>query len=93
MNSEGNMNLNGMLPKNTFNNKVILITGGGSGLGKSMGKYLVELGAKLIITSRRSEVIDSTANEFNKEYPLKAVFRVMDKIDLQFILAPRVSND
>jgi len=69
MNSEENMNLNGMLPKNTFNNKVILITGGGSGLGKSMGKYLVELGAKLIITSRRSEVIDRTANEFNKEYP------------------------
>ena len=63
------MNINGMLPENTFENKVILITGGGTGLGKSMGKYIIELGGKLIITSRKQEVIEKTSNEFNKLFP------------------------
>ena len=46
------MNFTGMLKENTLKEKVILITGGGTGLGKSMGAYFMELGANLIITSR-----------------------------------------
>jgi NAD(P)-dependent dehydrogenase (short-subunit alcohol dehydrogenase family) len=45
------------------------LTGGGTGLGKSIGKHILELGGQLIITSRRSEVIEKTANEFNDLYP------------------------
>jgi NAD(P)-dependent dehydrogenase (short-subunit alcohol dehydrogenase family) len=43
--------------------KVIVITGGGSGLGKSMALRCAELGAKLVITSRRQEVIDAAVAE------------------------------
>jgi len=55
-----------MLKDNALQGKTILITGGGTGLGKSIGKYCVELGANLIITSRRQEVIDETAQEFSQ---------------------------
>ena len=55
----------GMLKEGSLKGKTILITGGGTGLGKSMGSYFMELGANLIITSRKQEVIDKTANEFN----------------------------
>ena len=55
-----------MLKEGALKEKVILITGGGTGLGKSMGKYFMELGANLIITSRRQKVLDETAAEFNQ---------------------------
>jgi len=63
------MNINKMLPADTFKDKTVLITGGGTGLGKSIAKHILELGGKTIITSRRNEVIEKTANEFNNLYP------------------------
>jgi len=41
--------------------KSIIVTGGGTGLGKSMATRFAELGADLVITSRRQNVIDETA--------------------------------
>ena len=43
--------------------KVVLITGGGTGLGRAMGERFLELGAKLAITSRREEVLTKAAAE------------------------------
>ena len=67
------MKFEGMLKDNALHGKTILITGGGTGLGKSMGAYFMELGANLIITSRRQEVIDKTTNEFTSTYPGEAL--------------------
>ncbi len=43
--------------------KRILITGGGSGLGKSMARRFMELGAELVICGRRENVLAETADE------------------------------
>jgi NAD(P)-dependent dehydrogenase (short-subunit alcohol dehydrogenase family) len=39
-----------MLRDDALNDKVIIVTGGGSGLGKAMTTYFLELGAKVAIT-------------------------------------------
>jgi NAD(P)-dependent dehydrogenase (short-subunit alcohol dehydrogenase family) len=41
-----------MLKEGSLEDKVIVVTGGGSGLGKAMATYFLELGAKVAITSR-----------------------------------------
>jgi NAD(P)-dependent dehydrogenase (short-subunit alcohol dehydrogenase family) len=53
-----------MFQKDLLKGKNILITGGGTGLGKSMGLRFAELGANLIITGRREEVLAAAAKEF-----------------------------
>ena len=57
------MNLNGMLKEDSLKNKTALVTGGATGLGKSMAKYFLELGANVVIASRKQEVLDNTAKE------------------------------
>lgn len=61
------MAVEGMLKPGAFKDKTIIITGGGTGLGRSIGKYLLELGANLVITSRKKEVLDKTAAELMQE--------------------------
>jgi len=58
--------MQGMLRPDALKGRTIIITGGGTGLGKSMGKYFLELGANLVITSRKKEVIDKTAAELTE---------------------------
>ncbi|QYJ68425.1 SDR family oxidoreductase [Flavobacterium litorale] len=56
-----------MLRDDALQDKIIVITGGGSGLGKSMTKYFMELGAKVAITSRNLEKLQTTAKELEAE--------------------------
>ena len=46
--------------------KTIIITGGGTGLGKSMAVRFAELGANLVLTSRRQDVLDETSAEIKQ---------------------------
>lgn len=57
----------GMLRDGALKGKTILITGGGTGLGKSMTKYFLQLGANVAITSRKLEVLQKTADELMAE--------------------------
>ena len=52
-----------MLRDDALKGKVIVVTGGGSGLGKAMTKYFLELGAKVAITSRDLSKLTHTASE------------------------------
>jgi NAD(P)-dependent dehydrogenase (short-subunit alcohol dehydrogenase family) len=54
-----------MLPAGCFQDQTILITGGGTGLGRAMGQYLLSLGANLAICGRRRDVLDSAAAEMS----------------------------
>jgi NAD(P)-dependent dehydrogenase (short-subunit alcohol dehydrogenase family) len=53
----------GMLREGALKDKNILVTGGGTGLGRSMSEYFLSLGANLVITSRKQEVLEETAKE------------------------------
>lgn len=56
-----------MFESGLLKDKVILITGGGTGLGRAMGTRFLELGAKLAITSRREELLETTAAELTQQ--------------------------
>jgi NAD(P)-dependent dehydrogenase (short-subunit alcohol dehydrogenase family) len=56
-----------MLRDDALKGKVIVVTGGGSGLGKAMTRYFMELGAKVAISSRDLEKLQNTAKELETE--------------------------
>ncbi|MDN3587400.1 SDR family oxidoreductase [Pedobacter aquatilis] len=56
-----------MLRDDALKGKTILITGGGTGLGKAMGIYFLKLGANLVITSRKQDVLQKTADEMEEK--------------------------
>ncbi len=65
----------GMLRPEALKGKTIIVTGGGTGLGKSMGTYFSELGANLVITSRKMEVLEEAAMEITNKtgFPVHCV--------------------
>lgn len=75
-----------MLRDNALEGKVIVVTGGGSGLGKAMTKYFLELGAKVAITSRDLDKLKTTAAELEKEtggtcLPLQCDVRFYEQVE------------
>jgi NAD(P)-dependent dehydrogenase (short-subunit alcohol dehydrogenase family) len=56
-----------MLRDGALAGKTIIVTGGGTGLGRSMAKYFLELGANVVIASRKMEVLEKTAQALTAE--------------------------
>lgn len=57
----------GGLKENALRGKTVVLTGGGTGLGKAMGSYFSELGANLVIASRKLDVLAKTAEEISNK--------------------------
>ena len=57
-----------MFAPDLLKDKVILITGGGTGLGRAMGEKFLQLGAKVAITSRREAVLTAAAAEMMAQH-------------------------
>ncbi|WP_340073903.1 SDR family oxidoreductase [Leptobacterium sp. I13] len=75
-----------MLQEGALKDKTIVVTGGGSGLGKAMTKYFLELGAQVAITSRNIEKLQNTAQELEtatggKCLPLQCDVRHYDQVE------------
>lgn len=74
-----------MLRDDALVGKTIIVTGGGSGLGKAMTKYFLELGAHVAITSRNLDKLKNTAAELEKEtggtcLPVQCDVRYYDEV-------------
>lgn len=55
-----------MMRPGALEGRTIVITGGGTGLGRSMAEAFLRLGAKVCITSRKIDVLRATADELGK---------------------------
>jgi len=57
---------------------------------KVKSKYSIEYLKKMITASK---LTDTVKIQFNKDYPLRLEYKLVDKVLLSFVLAPRVEND
>ncbi|MCC5945858.1 MAG: SDR family oxidoreductase [Bernardetiaceae bacterium] len=78
-----------MLSKDALAGKIILVTGGGTGLGRSMTKFLLESGAKVAISSRKMDVLEKAAAELREEtggevLPLSCDVRNYEEVEKVF---------
>jgi len=76
-----------MLRDDALKGKTIVVTGGGSGLGKAMTTYFLELGANVVITSRNIEKLEAVKSELEaqtggKVLPVQCDVRHYDQVEV-----------
>lgn len=75
-----------MLRDDALSGKTIIVTGGGTGLGRAMSSYFLKIGANVVITSRKLDVLKKTAAELESEtggnvLPLQCDVRNPDEVE------------
>jgi len=64
--------------------RVVLVTGGGTGIGRATAKAFIELGDEVVITGRRRDVLDQAASEIGA---IPVAFDASDPDDIGKVLA------
>ena len=67
-----------MFKEDLLKGKRILVTGGGTGLGKEMASHYAQHGADLYICGRRENVLKDTATEIEDKYSVKVNYETLD---------------
>lgn len=67
-----------MFQQGLLEGKRILVTGGGTGLGREMVSRYMELGADVCICGRRRQVLDDTAGELSERFGRSCSVRALD---------------
>jgi NAD(P)-dependent dehydrogenase (short-subunit alcohol dehydrogenase family) len=67
-----------MFKDDLLKNKRILVTGGGTGLGKEMASHYAQHGADLYICGRRENVLKETATEIEDKYDVNVKYETLD---------------
>jgi len=75
-----------MLSDDALKGKTVVVTGGGSGLGKAMTTYFLELGANVVITSRNFDKLKTVQEELEaktggKVLPVQCDVRNYDEVE------------
>ena len=77
-----------MFSERVLDRKKILITGGGTGIGKSLGSRFLGFGAEIVICGRREEILRGTVAEWTKSGGKASYFvcdiRLPDKVEAMF---------
>lgn len=76
-----------MFQSDLLKGKRALITGGGTGLGKNIGRRYAQLGCDLVICGRRLEKLEETKEEFERDTGAKVGVKTVDVRDPEAIEA------
>lgn len=76
----------GALREDALKGKTIVVTGGGTGLGRAMATYFLRLGAQVVIASRKLKVLEQAAEEMVAEtgghvLPVACDVRDIDRVE------------
>jgi NAD(P)-dependent dehydrogenase (short-subunit alcohol dehydrogenase family) len=67
-----------MFKDGLLKDKHILVTGGGTGLGKEMAKHFAKLGADISICGRREEPLKNTTKELQENFGINTYYETLD---------------
>ncbi|HQV78138.1 MAG TPA: SDR family oxidoreductase [Chitinophagales bacterium] len=82
-----------MFQKDLFKDKIVLVTGGGSGIGYSIAKEYLSLGAIVYIASRNAEKIEKAVSELKRIGDVRAAIADIRETEHIEALAQKIKEE